>query len=564
MLKLQSKDIQKVREAGDWQFTHEGKVYEVKDPNTNLPITKARDVYEALVRNAFMHNDPGVFFIDRVERDNNGWWAYKMDRCNPSLRRGTRVLTREGIFPIEELDGKNFEVRNLNQQWSSAKCFLSGKDKPLYRLTFEDGTETYATAEHKWPVAMIGGGYGKVETRDLLEGNYIAYADSRKLDLPEQEDLTRDRGFMLGWLYGDGWFTYSKGSGRSESVASYGFCFNASEKYLGEKVLTTLNEIKGNTSDSTLNFRNGMFYIDGTSHKDLRAFIQDRCGAISKEHLPKIIWQAGDNFIEGFLDGLLSADSHVFFAASARQGELVLTNKHETLIQELRELLGFYGLRSKIGTRRISGAQAFPEVEACQGKEYTSYTLRLNLFYTQKFGQLFSLSHKGKQESLARIAAWEYKNTQFSGVRARNIKLASVELTDLQEDVWDISVDDYTHCFQLSNSITGNCVAGETQVEFRFGDETPRSTSIQDLVEIYKELKPGQHIYVKSYDEKTQQIVWKTLQGAVLTKRDAELLRITDTETGKTIKCTPDHRILTKRGWVEAQALEAEDQIIQA
>jgi len=555
MLKLASKDIKEIRQGGDWQLKFNGVVYQT---------VKARELYLALARNAFTHNDPGVFFMDTVERDNNGWWAFKMDRCNPSLRRGTKVLTREGILPIEKLEGKTFEVRNLNQQWSPATCFLSGKNKSLYRITFEDGTETYSTAEHKWPVAMIGGGYGKVETRNLLEGNYVAYADSRKLEIESPPDLTRDRGFMLGWLYGDGWFTYSKGSDRKDSVASYGFCFNASEKYLGEKVLATLNEIKGGESDSTLNFRNGMFYIDGTSHKNLREFIQDRCGATSKEHLPSIIWSAGDAFIEGFIDGLMSADSHIFFAAAARQGELILTNKHETLIQELRELLGFYGLRSKVATRKIAGEKAFPEVEACQGKEYISHTLRFNLFYTQKFGQLFTLSHKRKQESLERISKWEYKNTQFSGVRTRNIKIASVELTELREDVWDISVDDYTHCFQLSNSITGNCVAGDSLVEFRIEDGPVNTILIRDLIDIYEKLKPGEHIYVRSYDEEAERDSWNVLQGAGLTRKNAELLLITDESTGKTIKCTPDHRILTKRGWVEAKDLVAEDQIIQA
>ena len=63
-----------VNADANWDLKFEGKIYQT---------LKARDVYEALARNAFQHNDPGVFFIDRVERDNNGWWAYKMDRCNP-------------------------------------------------------------------------------------------------------------------------------------------------------------------------------------------------------------------------------------------------------------------------------------------------------------------------------------------------------------------------------------------------------------------------------------------------------------------------------------------------
>lgn len=441
-VKITDKFMKHVEEDLDWDLVFDGKV---------VRTVKARELFEKLIKNAYTHNDPGVFFVDRVERDNNAPWAFKLDRCNPSLRKSTKVLTRKGIFPIEELEEQSFEVRNLNQQWSPAICKLSGKNKPLYKIVFEDDTEVFCTSEHKWPVATLNGGYGKVETQNLLEGNFVAYADSRLLELSSPSDLSRDRGFLLGWLYGDGWFTYS-----TNNVPSYGFCFNAAEKYLGEKVLNTLNEIKV-SSDSTLNFRNGMFYIDGTSHKSLRSFIQDRCGTFSKEHLPSIIWTAGDDFISGFLDGLFSADSHVCFSPKVRRGELVLTNKNKTLLLELQELLGFYGLRSKVSSRVVLGKKAFPQVEACQNKEYNSNTLRLNFFYAQKFGKLFTLSHRRKQNILNKLVDYDYKGSQFSNIRAKNIKIKSIELTSFQEDVWDISVNDTTHCFQLSSSITGNC-----------------------------------------------------------------------------------------------------------
>lgn len=74
MLKLASKDIKEIRQGGDWQLKFNGVVYQT---------VKAHELYLALARNAFIHNDPGVFFMDTVERDNNGWWAFKMDRCNP-------------------------------------------------------------------------------------------------------------------------------------------------------------------------------------------------------------------------------------------------------------------------------------------------------------------------------------------------------------------------------------------------------------------------------------------------------------------------------------------------
>ena len=63
-----------VEDDEEWALSFNGEVYETK---------KAREIYDMIVKNAYEHNEPGVFFIDRVEEDNNGWWAFLMDRCNP-------------------------------------------------------------------------------------------------------------------------------------------------------------------------------------------------------------------------------------------------------------------------------------------------------------------------------------------------------------------------------------------------------------------------------------------------------------------------------------------------
>jgi len=73
-VRLTDKFMQAVEKDEDWNLQFEGRIYKTM---------KAKDLYNALATNAYKHNDPGCFFIDRVERDNNAWWAFKMDRCNP-------------------------------------------------------------------------------------------------------------------------------------------------------------------------------------------------------------------------------------------------------------------------------------------------------------------------------------------------------------------------------------------------------------------------------------------------------------------------------------------------
>jgi ribonucleoside-diphosphate reductase alpha chain len=73
-VKITDAFMKAVREDLKWDLVFGGNVYKT---------VKARDLYDLLARNAFLHNEPGIFCSDTVERFNNGWWAFKMDRVNP-------------------------------------------------------------------------------------------------------------------------------------------------------------------------------------------------------------------------------------------------------------------------------------------------------------------------------------------------------------------------------------------------------------------------------------------------------------------------------------------------
>ena len=46
-------------------------------------------------------------------------------------------------------------------------------------------------------------------------------------------------------------------------------------------------------------------------------------------------------------------------------------------------------------------------------------------------------------------------------------------------------------------------------------------------------------------------------------KKKAKLMRITDSETGKSITCTPDHKVYTSnRGYVKAAELLPDDKLV--
>ncbi len=73
-VKITDDFIRAVEKGADWNLVYGGKVYKT---------VKARELYDLIARNAYLHNEPGIFYSDTVEKYNNGYWAFRMDRVNP-------------------------------------------------------------------------------------------------------------------------------------------------------------------------------------------------------------------------------------------------------------------------------------------------------------------------------------------------------------------------------------------------------------------------------------------------------------------------------------------------
>lgn len=93
-----------------------------------------------------------------------------------------------------------------------------------------------------------------------------------------------------------------------------------------------------------------------------------------------------------------------------------------------------------------------------------------------------------------------------------------------------------------------HCLTGDTVVNTIFGGR-----KIKDLV--------GKFGFVWSYNEKRKKKCIRPFFGVKKTRENQPILKIT-LENGKVVRCTPDHRILTDNGWVEAKYLTQSSKII--
>lgn len=104
------------------------------------------------------------------------------------------------------------------------------------------------------------------------------------------------------------------------------------------------------------------------------------------------------------------------------------------------------------------------------------------------------------------------------------------------------------------------CLTGDTIVEI----ETETGDRIKITLDILVSMINNvESIKVKSYNINEGTIEYKKVKAGALTAKSAKLMKITDMNTGKFIKCTPDHKVYTKnRGYVMAKDLIETDEIL--
>lgn len=104
------------------------------------------------------------------------------------------------------------------------------------------------------------------------------------------------------------------------------------------------------------------------------------------------------------------------------------------------------------------------------------------------------------------------------------------------------------------------CVTGDTFIHIKIGKNDEVFDVPIKIIDIL--VDNNIPILVKSFNTESNEIEWKRITNAKMTKQGAKIIKITDSETGKYIKCTPCHLVYTKnRGYIEAGKLLPNDEL---
>ena len=188
--------------------------YGLVNPRTNEEVKRinAREVFNELVTYAWKTGDPGIIFIDEINRHNPTPAAGEIEATNPCVTADTWIMTAEGPRQVEELIGKKFVAIVNGEEWeSSEEGFFETGVKPVYRLKTAEGFELRLTADH--PVMKAGRiTRYKVETQwsnagDLKPGDKIIINNHRDFgngNWGVKGEYTEGEGYLIGLLLGDG------------------------------------------------------------------------------------------------------------------------------------------------------------------------------------------------------------------------------------------------------------------------------------------------------------------------------------------------------------------------
>ena len=88
----------------DWDLVFEGKVYKT---------IKATYLYSLIIQNMYTYNEPGVLFLDTVNRMNNGWYMYQLSATNPC---GEEPLPAGGSCCLSSLNLSEFVTDPFTEQ----------------------------------------------------------------------------------------------------------------------------------------------------------------------------------------------------------------------------------------------------------------------------------------------------------------------------------------------------------------------------------------------------------------------------------------------------------------
>ena len=346
-----------VEDDGPWELTFGDTVYKV---------VQARALWDQIMRATYAYAEPGVIFIDRVNRANNLGYCETIQATNPCVPADTWVQTANGPRQVGDLVGRPFTAVVDGAPYpSDGRGFFSTGRKPMVRLTTVEGFGLRATADHRIRAVT------KL-CRSRREAAWVAVGDLRPGDRIVLHDHgcgttwagahTEAEGYLIGLLIGDDTLNADKAV---LSAWPGQLAVNGGFERPGIVGVMDAALAAARTLPHPADFH-GWIAVPGRGEYRLAlAALRDLAGALGlgpgAKNVTPTIEAASSDFYRGFLRGLFDADGTV--AGDQTKGVSVrLGQSDATRLEAVQRMLARLGILARLyRNRRTAGTSLLPD-----------------------------------------------------------------------------------------------------------------------------------------------------------------------------------------------------------
>ncbi|MGC9345339.1 MAG: LAGLIDADG family homing endonuclease [Candidatus Bathyarchaeales archaeon] len=318
---------------------------------------KAKDVWNLMAKSAWGSGDPGVIFLDEINRHNPIPKIGRIESTNPCLTSDAWIMTKDGPRQVKELCGKMFTAILNGAEWKTSEDgFFSTGSKPVYELKTKEGFELRLTGDHKILKVKRLTRY-KIENmwesiKNLKHGDRIVLNNHRKIR-GWKGKFSKREGYLIGLLLGDGTIKKDK-----VILSSWG----ESE---GAKAVRMLALSYAKTFPHRSDFDGWVEVKNRGEHRLALGYFKKLVAELGlrpgKKAITKEMEKASSEFCKGLLKGLFDVDGSV--QGSRSKGFSVrLAQSDINVLKAVQRMLLRFGIFSKIYmNRRTKGASEMPD-----------------------------------------------------------------------------------------------------------------------------------------------------------------------------------------------------------